>query len=121
MCLDVTDKTRYTATEDIVVYKEVYTIKTLLNTFRTIYQHSTVVLGETYTSNLILVKDYDERYYDLEYVEIGLHSYKDMPRRSTYYKLIKCIIPKGAEYYVGKFDGDDSYASTELKYLEVID
>jgi hypothetical protein len=188
MCLNVTDKTRYTATEDIVVYKELKSkfnntlhgkrFKGIINNIeckgkisinadgdlffctnkselngtptynRFIYKYSwiidrnldinsiivdtipitkhitkcitpyrgvTVKLGKTYTSNLVLnITNY------IATVDIGIHSYKNIPNILDNPILVKCIIPKGADYYVGEFNYVDCYASTKLKYIEMI-
>jgi hypothetical protein len=34
--------------------------------------------------------------------------------------IAKCIIPKGSVYYRGKFDDYFSYASNQIKYVEII-
>lgn len=85
------------------------------------YQCTDVVIGETYTSHLVL-----------EYgcVEIGLHSFaneKDALSKSKKIVqrlpivIVRCIIPKGSEYCVGTFDVFVSYASSALTYLEIVE
>ena len=55
---------------------------------------------------------------------MGLHSYASI--RDTQYSILvneviaKCIIPKGASYYKGRFGGYTSYASDILTYVELI-
>lgn len=83
--------------------------------YQTIYQYFTVKIGETYTSPL-------EKNNDT--VHMGLHSYASI--RDTQYSILvneviaKCIIPKGASYYKGRFGGYTSYASDILTYVELI-
>ena len=83
--------------------------------YKTIYQNFTVKIGETYTSSLERIDDT---------VHEGLHSYANI--RDTRHTRIgdeviaKCIIPKGASYYKGTFDGNTAYASDTLTYVELI-
>ena len=82
--------------------------------YKTPYQKSAVEIGETYDSELIESG---------KEVEIGLHSFKSKKaaKNDGDGVIVKCIIPKGAEYYIGYFDGETSYASTQLKYVEVVE
>lgn len=77
------------------------------------YQHAIIEIGETYYSELVREKNE---------VNIGLHSF--VARISAIEDgnglVVKCVIPKGSEYYLGKFNGVDSFASNSLKYLEII-
>lgn len=87
----------------------------LITVYKTIYQNFTVKIGETYTSPL-------EKMYDT--VHVGFHSYANI--RDTQRSILgdeviaKCIIPKGASYYKGIYDGYTSYASDILTYVELI-
>ena len=81
--------------------------------FLTPYQLAIVKLGKTYTSALLRELD--------TAIEIGLHSfanYEDAKNNGSGV-VVKCIIPKGAEYYEGTFDRSKSYASNRLKYVEI--
>lgn len=78
------------------------------------YRYFPVEIGKTYHSELI--REDNE-------VNIGLHSYKFMEdaRLDTEgYIIVKCIIPKGSEYYEGVFWDEISYASNCLQYVEII-
>ena len=78
------------------------------------YQYATVQIGETYTSDLLRCGFK---------VNVGLHSYttyKDA-KNDGHGVVVKCIIPKGAEYYEGTFAGVGSCASNQLKYLEIVE
>ena len=77
------------------------------------YRNFPVEIGKTYESNLIK-KD--------EYVHEGLHSFKNLDDAKKYHNgiCVKCIIPKGSEYYEGTFCDMDSYASNELTYVKII-
>ena len=83
--------------------------------YQTIYRYFTVKIGETYTSSLERIDDT---------VHEGLHSYasiRDIQNsRSENEVIAKCIIPKGASYYKGRFEGYTSYASDILTYVELI-
>jgi hypothetical protein len=86
-------------------------------TFLTPYQDVEIKIGETYKSKLI--KN------DL-LIEEGIHSFESF-KSANYFAsfdknrfVAKCIIPKGSKYYIGNFNGYDSYASDTLKYVEVL-
>lgn len=87
--------------------------------FCTPYQNAIVEIGKTYESKL--KREISSTYYS---VEIGLHSFENIRDArfyiSSYKRLVKCVIPKGSAYYVGKYSGTTSYASTKLKYIEII-
>jgi hypothetical protein len=93
-------------------------------TFLTPYRKAEIKIGETYKSKLI---KYDSL------VEEGIHSFESLKDANFFAIAIKskivakCIIPKGSEYYVGKYSDDIysdsdyvSYASDTLKYVEVL-
>jgi hypothetical protein len=91
-------------------------------TISTPYQNAEIKIGETYKSKLIK---------NDSLVEEAIHSLKNLESANYFASfnekriVAKCIIPKGSEYYVGKygyngFDGFDSYASDTLKYVEIL-
>lgn len=86
-----------------------------ITVYNTVYQNFTVKIGETYTSSLEKI---DDTVYE------GLHSYANI--RDTLRSMLgneviaKCIIPKGASYYKGKYGGSTSYASDTLTYVEIV-
>jgi hypothetical protein len=135
MCLYIGINTKAeVATEDIICYKFLRTMKAngsdcLLTPYRMTFIH----IGETYTSRLIVTGIYTNEYTNEEQyvINVGIHSFKeyndaddaiaDVYGLSDEPRIIaKCIIPKGAEYYTGTFNGRESYASDELTYLEII-
>jgi hypothetical protein len=93
-------------------------------TILTPYQDVEIKIGETYKSKLI-------KYGPL--IDEGIHSFKNL-KDANYFAIksinkivAKCIIPKGSEYYIGKyrdgiFSNSDyvSYASDTLKYIEIL-
>jgi len=81
--------------------------------FITPYQRAEVALGNTYKSKLI-----KERY---DKVHEGLHSFKhaSSARENGDGRVVRCVIPKGSEYYEGLFGGE-GYASNTIKYVEII-
>jgi hypothetical protein len=96
-------------------------IDVLLNEkYTTLYQGSKVILGESYTSDLILEKGSSPK------INIGLHSFKLLESAILDSKdegriiVVKAYIPKGANYYVGTFGTYTSYASNELRYTDEI-
>ena len=115
MCLDVTSKRKF-AIKDIVVYKRLKLFDTINGKkYETPYKNCSVEIGKTYKSKLI--KDCDNQ------VRVGLHSYVNLNDaiRHNESVAVKCIIPKFSWYYEGLFDcGTESYASTKLKYIEII-
>jgi hypothetical protein len=81
------------------------------------YRDVEIKIGETYKSKLI-------KYYSL--IDEGIHSFENLEDAKFLVSfdknrfVAKCIIPKGSEYYVGKYDGYVSYASDTLKYVEIL-
>jgi hypothetical protein len=87
------------------------------------YRDVEIKIGETYKSKLIK---------NDSLVDEGIHSFKNLEDANYFASLYgdifvaKCIIPKGSEYYVGKYSsGYDgyvsvSYASDTLKYVEIL-
>jgi len=134
MCLSINpDNKPQTAITDIVCYKFLKIEKNSKNEilYCTPYIKDKVIIGNTYKSKLK-----HERYARTD-IEIGLHSFLTQVVASHYASIIyvadydwyghakiaiaKCIIPKGAKYYTGYFNGYDSYASNELTYLEIVE
>lgn len=81
--------------------------------FETFFRATPIEIGETYTSE-IKVNNYT--------IHKALHSfcYKKDARVYGNFKVAKCIIPKGSIYYRGIFGSVPSYASNQLKYVEII-
>lgn len=79
----------------------------------TSYRNFEIKIGKTYTSDL---EKEDDR------IEKGLHSFKSLgvAKKFSHNKIVKCIIPKGSTYYIGKFGNFISYASDKLTYVEII-
>lgn len=100
-------------TSIIVNNVEMIGLITSTNIYVTPYQFQSISMGETYHSELI--KENGE-------VNIGLHSVKDFYNSFNDHEnfRVKCIIPKGSKYYKGKWGSSDSYASTSLKYIDII-
>ena len=118
---------KYIANDPITVYKVVVSREGLIG-YLTPYQEAYVQLGKTYYSDINIRKE-DGAYNVYE----ALHSFVDIPASlqhmiipmSGYCSVIlKCIIPKGSEYYKGFsiFSGEAraAYASNKLKYIKVI-
>lgn len=78
------------------------------------YRYAEIEIGHTYTSNLLKNKYND--------ITVGLHSFESLKNAKADGSGVyaKCIIPKGAIYYKGKFGEYNSYASNTLKYIEII-
>lgn len=97
-----------TVTSIIINNKEVIDLKIV-----TPYRNFPIEVGKTYDSQLIK-KNGD--------VYQGLHSYKNLDDFKNSYVTIyaECIIPKGSEYYEGKFGVSNAYASDKLTYVKII-
>lgn len=85
--------------------------------YETPYKYFDVVIGETYKSTL--------RRTVCNEIEEGLHSfadYEDTKNKAYTFGCVvaKCVIPRGSWYYTGEFSGCKSYASSQLKYVEII-
>lgn len=100
-------------TSIIVNNVEMIGLTTEINMYITPYKFQPITIGETYHSELI--KENRD-------VNIGLHSVKDFSNSfiDDENVSVKCIIPKGSKYYKGKWGSLDSYASTSLKYIDII-
>jgi len=87
--------------------------------FETPFRNYPIEIGNTYTSKLVKKGDN---------IEEGLHSFEfardaKLTNWALWYDegtIVKCIIPKGSTYYKGTFDGDSSYASDALTYVEIV-
>lgn len=126
MCLNTGFFSRkHTAKTDIVVYK--YLIQPYSGSteyFLTPYQFSVVHLGNTYESRL--------RRDILFQVDYGLHSFVNYDecldeagsfwnfRASECLAIVKCVIPKGSRFYIGKYGSTDSIASDKLIYEKIM-
>jgi hypothetical protein len=134
MCLDVKrNAIKRIALKDIVCYKFVYN-----------YVYRDVFGGETYPDEKKLITPYQEVFIEIgktyksalrkhkhKYwgeVNYGLHSFKNIEDakrtatnfRDNKYHIVKCVIPRWSMYYVGKFNELPSFASSKIKYVEII-
>lgn len=119
MCLITKQKLSNIAKEDVICYKIITTDIESGNYVSYYYSEKKWELNKVYCSSL-------GRYRDN--VLEGFHSYanyqdalkileQDMPLGCI---LVKCIIPKGANYYKGKQQDNDGYASNQIKMTEII-
>ena len=85
----------------------------IITTYYTPYQNFRVEIGQTYYSELEVIGNN---------VEKALHSFEHLDdcKADGGGVYVKCIIPKGSEYYYGLFNDASSYASNALKYLELV-
>ena len=129
MCLEIKNKkNKKIAESDITCYKLVIKRDDELVTF---FQNIPVVIGSTYTSDF----SFDIMLGKASVVK-GLHS---VPTINDCRKIVRsylacfnlndeeiqisvaeCIIPSGSEYYVGKFEDINSYASTAITYQSIV-
>ena len=134
MCLNIKKHAiKRIATKNIIVYKQLCSYEIDGRKYYiTPYQKANVVIGETYSSELI--KDCKWRT-----VDEGLHSFANIPDcydnsrhtassfnidgefRITTPVLVECFIPKGARFYRGTFNGGyESLASNKLVYNRIL-
>lgn len=119
MCLITKQKLSNIAKEDVICYKIITTNIESGNYVSYYYSEMKWELNKVYCSSLGRCRDY---------VREGFHSYahyqdalkileQDMPLGCI---LVKCIIPKGANYYKGKQQDSDGYASSQIKMTEIL-
>ena len=129
MCLVTTQLEPKIADKDIICYKLVKRTK-IKGIYKSSFQRFEYVIRQLYTNNLDIrfanksIKRYFYRcFYKIE--EDMFHSYTSnlcpvILSPLPHCALLKCIIPKGAYYFVGYFDDAPSYASSQIKILEEI-
>lgn len=147
MCLKIFNNQVQVAEQDITCYKFLLSQRHSDiedQRFISPYQTFEYELGKEYSSNLqVHTFDYDlafdyadvnaiervveEGFHTIPSEEVArkivkykntLHSYKRDNRKP--YVVVKCIIPKGASYYTGMWQYNQSYASNKLKVVEVL-
>ena len=128
MCLIIKQLEPKIADKDIICYKLVKRTKTK-GIYESIFRGFEYIIRQLYISNIDIrfvskiIKPY---IYSCFYIIEGgmFHSYVDrfwvISNTSPYYTALKCIIPKGAYYFIGSFDYKPSYASSQIKILEEI-
>ena len=128
MCLDINHLKPKIADKDIVCYKLVKRTK-IKGIYKSNFQRFQYVIRKLYTNNVDIrfAKKSIQRYFYTGFykIEEGMfHSYTSsmypILGPSSYYTLLKCIIPKGAYYFEGLFNHFPSYASSQIKILEEI-
>ena len=128
MCLFINHLEPKIADKDIICYKLVKRTKTK-GVYKSSFQEFEYIIRQLYTNNLdikfankIMKHSFYKCFYKIE--KDMFHSYTSsiypMLSPSSYYALLKCIIPKGAYYYEGYFYDLPSYASSQIKILEEI-
>jgi len=130
MCLNLNiNAKKHKAKSDLVCYK-IARKDSINSRLVTYFQMAKISIGKTYTSELFRYSVAD-RFNNKRsaYVDFGLHSFKTYEQALMFYTdrdyvvgicLIKCVIPKGAWYYEGLFSTYDSYASSNLRYDEIV-
>lgn len=118
MCLELKENAKLQiAKKDITCYKVIRESDD--NNFLTPYCFFEVKIGETYTSELVILRGYVyEGLHSFKYLKGAREELKEWNRK--YYRIAKCIIPKGSSYYIGDFVNGISYASDKLTYIEII-
>lgn len=121
------------AETDIVCYKmiDVYGRKKGEKVLRlqTPYQGTRIEMGKTYTAEGIedLYSEVDDDFMQIEVGSGFIHSFQecedameDVLDYGYGNIVVKCIIPKGAEYVYGMFDSYYGYASKKIVYTNTI-
>lgn len=127
MCLLLGHLEPKIADKDIICYKLVYKTK-IKGVYKSSFQEFEYIIEKLYTNNISIefsnrvIKHF--KYVDIPYIEENMfHSYVNRPNsiQLLYNEiLLKCIIPKGAYYYIGMCGSNLSYASSQIKILEEI-
>lgn len=97
--------------------------------YLTPHKHDIVEIGVTYNS-CITTQARKFFYTNLDKLDLSIseaiHSYVNLGdcRRAAAFSeklcVVKCIIPKNSAFYVGKYGESDGYASSSIKYVEVL-
>lgn len=119
MCLLTTQKKVKIAKEDITCYKVINPNMTSLY-----YTEFKWELGKLYETEI----EYRSKW-DVSEVSQAFHSYQSLmdDLKFAYFKslspcmMVKCTIPKGSEYYLGKQNEMNGYASNKLIINEILD
>lgn len=125
MCLTINRKShKQTAKRDIVVYKIVEQV-VFSKRLRTPYQFTPIKIGEKYDSIIRLYNDGIEyivtkALHSLKTRKEAIEAAKDITGCNYDQHIVRCVIPKGSEYYVGKFYDWNGYASSSIIYKEII-
>lgn len=118
MCLLTTQKIPKIAEEDITCYKVINPDMTSLY-----FTEFNWVLGKLYETEIECCSKWD-------FIEVSkaFHSYKSLQDlMHGYFKslspclMVKCTIPQGSEYYLGKQGEMDGYASNKIIVNEILD
>lgn len=118
MCLHTKQKVPNIAEEDITCYKVINPDMTSLY-----FTEFNWVLGKLYETEIECCSKWD-----FNEVSKSFHSYKTLQDLMHGYfqslspcMMVKCTIPKGSEYYLGKQDEMDGYASNKIIANEILD
>ncbi len=113
-------KYNYSWILDPHVSEGILTSLPLIISYVTPYRRVSVKIGETVKSDL----EYPNKNFPT--IDVGIHSLetvkgcKRVIERGDDVVIVKCIIPKGSEYYTGLFSEESSYASNALIYQEIV-
>lgn len=119
MCLRTKQRKPQIATEDIICYKIIH--KDMTSLFHKEFKWE---LGKVYHTEMTTTLS---SFFMNIMVEQGFHSYSTLKAtREGYYSssepciAVKCIIPKGSEYYTGSHGIRDGYTSERIILNEII-
>lgn len=130
MCLVINHLEPKIADKDIICYKLVERTK-IKGVYKSEFRGFEYIIGQLYTNHFdikfsyFFIKHTSRVHQRINSIEEGMfHSYESNSyptlNTSSYYVLLKCIIPKGAYYFEGYFGNYPSYASSQIKILEEI-
>lgn len=133
MCLVLSHLKPKIADKDIICYKFVDRTK-IKGIYKSGFKKFEYIIRRLYTNNISI--EFSDRvikpsktHYKRYYIEEDMfHSYMTLSYSlqksiQLLYKnrvILKCIIPKGAYYYIGMCGSNLSYASSQIKILEEI-
>lgn len=140
MCLIISSNSKALIAEsDIECYKIIGKNKykyTFFKNYFTLARLINIKLGEEYTSEIEFGTETKfnrsaGRHFIKRTIEKGLHSFTNLREAKSFcqtelleelghYYIVKCIIPKDSEYYIGRFGDREGYASNCIKYTKEI-
>ena len=125
MCLTTFQLEPKIADEDIVCYKVLHNYKEKLYAYHHNFEYE---LNKLYMSDICKEIVYSSPAGTKAEINQALHSYKLLQSARVIYSICdvkcviaKCIIPKGAQFFVGRHDEFEGYASNQIIIKEVME
>lgn len=124
MCLITKQLTETTAREDIVCYK---VLMNQDNSLYAYYHNFKYEIGKLYRGSLVCSKTHSTSEGLYMNINEGFHSYSDIEYAKSNYReilkpavIVKCVIPKGANFFEGEQNCGRGYASNQIIIKEIM-